>query len=191
MHRQSRQCWRCSTRWQMAQEMQNHFDLFQLPQRFAIDLSALDSAYHNVQNQVHPDKFASAPDAEKRVAIQWATRANEAYKTLKSPFKRAAYLCELNGVDLQVESNTAMPLEFLMQQMEWREALDDARAQKNRDELDALDAAIRAARKTALAQIAQLLDADDFTQAAGLVRQLMFLEKFADEVLHALDALPD
>lgn len=191
MHRQSRQCWRCGTRWQIAQEMQNHFDLFQLPQRFAIDLSALDSAYHNVQNQVHPDKFASAPDAEKRVAIQWATRANEAYKTLKSPFKRAAYLCELNGVDLQVESNTAMPLEFLMQQMEWREALDDARAQKNRDELDALDAAIRAARKTALAQIAQLLDADDFTQAAGLVRQLMFLEKFADEVLHALDALPD
>lgn len=191
MHRQSRQCWRCSTRWQIAQEMQNHFDLFQLPQRFSIDLSALDSAYHNVQNQVHPDKFASAPDAEKRVAMQWATRANEAYKTLKSPFKRAAYLCELNGVDLQVESNTAMPLEFLMQQMEWREALDDARAQKNRDELDALDAAIRAARKTALTQIAQLLDADDFTQAAGLVRQLMFLEKFADEVLHALDALPD
>lgn len=171
--------------------MQNHFDLFHLPQRFTIDASALDSAYHSVQNQVHPDKFANASDAEKRVAMQWATRANEAYKTLKSPFKRAAYLCELNGVDLQTESNTAMPVAFLMQQMEWREALDDARAQKNRTELEALDTAIRSARKAELAAIATLLDADDFTQAAGLVRQLMFLEKFADEVTNALDALPD
>lgn len=174
-----------------AQEMQNHFDLFHLPQRFTIDASALDSAYHSVQNQVHPDKFVHASDAEKRVAMQWATRANEAYNTLKSPFKRAAYLCELNGVDLQTESNTAMPVEFLMQQMEWREALDDARVQKNRTELEALDAAIRSARKAELAEIAQLLDADDFTQAAGLVRQLMFVEKFADEVSNALDALPD
>ena len=171
--------------------MQNHFDLFHLPQRFAIDASALHSAYHSVQNQVHPDKFVYASDAEKRVAMQWATRANEAYKTLKSPFKRAAYLCELNGVDLQTESNTAMPVDFLMQQMEWREALDDARTQKNRTELDALDDAIHSARKLALAEIAQLLDADDFTQAAGLVRQLMFLEKFANEVSNALDALPD
>ena len=171
--------------------MQNHFDLFHLPQRFTIDASALDGAYHSVQNQVHPDKFANASDAEKRVAMQWATRANEAYKTLKSPFKRAAYLCELNGVDLQTESNTAMPVAFLMQQMEWREALDDARAQKNRTELEALDTAIRSARKDELTAIAALLDADDFMQAAGLVRQLMFLEKFADEVSNALDALPD
>lgn len=171
--------------------MQNHFDLFHLPQRFAIDLKALDGAYHSVQNQVHPDKFAHASDAEKRVAMQWATRANEAYLTLKSPFKRAAYLCELNGVDLQVESNTAMPVEFLMQQMEWREALDDARAHKSRDDLDELDNAIRAARKSTVAEIGGLLDADDFTQAAGLVRQLMFLEKFSEEVSYALDALPD
>ena len=89
--------------------MQNHFDLFQLPQRFAIDRKALDAAYHDVQNQVHPDKFVNATDAEKRVAMQWATRANEAYLTLKSPLKRATYLCELHGIDLQTESNTAMP----------------------------------------------------------------------------------
>jgi molecular chaperone HscB len=171
--------------------MQNHFDLFHLPQRFAIDLNALDGAYHNVQNQVHPDKFASASNAEKRVAMQWATRANEAYKTLKSPFKRAAYLCELNGVDLQVESNTAMPVAFLMQQMEWREALDDARAQKSRAVLEELETTIRTARKTEITQIGQLLEANDFTQAAGLVRQLMFREKFVDEVSHALDVLPD
>ena len=144
-----------------------------------------------IRDRVHPDKFAHASDAEKRVAMQWATRANEAYLTLKSPFKRAAYMCELNGIDLQVESNTAMPVEFLMQQMEWREALDDARAHKSSDELDELDSAIRAARKSTVAEIGALLDADDYTQAAGLVRQLMFLEKFSEEVAYALDALPD
>ena len=170
--------------------MQNHFELFHLPQQFAIDLKALDSAYHEVQNQVHPDKFASASDAEKRVAMQWATRANEAYKTLKSPFKRAAYLCELNGVDLQTESNTAMPAAFLMQQMEWREALDDARAQKGRAVLEALESELRAARKQTIEQLGKLLDAGDFTQAAEKVRQLMFLEKFADEVANVFELLP-
>jgi molecular chaperone HscB len=119
--------------------MQNHFELFHLPQRFAIETEALDRAYREVQNRVHPDKFTNATDTEKRVAMQWATRANEAYQTLKSPFKRAAYLCELNGIDLQTESNTAMPREFLMQQMEWREALEDAKAARDIDALESLE----------------------------------------------------
>ena len=169
--------------------MQNHFDLFQLPQHFTIDLAALDRAYHDVQNQVHPDKFVSAADAEKRVAMQWATRANEAYQTLKSPFKRAAYLCELNGVDLQIESNTAMPREFLMQQMEWREALDDAKAAKDIAALDTLEAELRTARKTEVAQIGTLLDAGDFAQAGKGVRQLMFLEKFGEEISRIAEML--
>lgn len=169
--------------------MQNHFNLFDLPQRFTIDPGALDRAYHNVLNQVHPDKFSQASDAEKRVAMQWATRANEAYKTLKSPFKRAAYLCEINGVDLQTESNTAMPIAFLMQQMEWREALDEARRAGNKAELLVLDNAIRSAQKAAIAEVAALLDNSDFAHAAGLVRQLMFLQKFGDEVSDGLDTL--
>jgi molecular chaperone HscB len=106
-----------------------------------------------VQSRVHPDKFVSATDAEKRVAMQWATRANEAYQTLKNPQKRAQYLCELNGVDLQTESNTAMPMAFLMQQMEWREELGDARAAKDSDALESLDEQLRKARKQQLAQI--------------------------------------
>lgn len=169
--------------------MQNHFDLFHLPQCFTIDLAALDRAYHEVQNQVHPDKFVSAADAEKRVAMQWATRANEAYQTLKSPFKRAAYLCELNGVDLQIESNTAMPREFLMQQMEWREALDDAKAAKDIVALDALEAELRTARKAEVAQIGTLLDGGDFAQAGKGVRQLMFLEKFGEEISRIAEML--
>ncbi|MBB3213380.1 molecular chaperone HscB [Herbaspirillum sp. Sphag1AN] len=162
--------------------MQDHFALFQLPARFAIDLTALEKAYHGVQNQAHPDKFAQATAAEKRVAMQWATRANEAYQTLKNPLKRASYLCELHGVDLQTESNTSMSTAFLMRQMEWREALDDAKAGKQIDALEALDGELRTARKALLGKIEQLLDAEDFAAAAQLVRQLMFLDKFGTEI---------
>lgn len=162
--------------------MQNHFDLFHLQQTFSLDLTALEQAYHEVQNQIHPDRFASATGAEKRVAMQWATRANEAYQTLKNPFKRAAYMCELNGVDLQAESNTAMPGSFLMQQMEWREALEDARDARDIEALERLDKALRLARAKDLIQIAGTLDAQDFEKAAQYVRQLMFLEKFGEEI---------
>jgi molecular chaperone HscB len=169
--------------------MQNHFELFQLPQQFAIDGAALDAAYREVQNRVHPDKYTNASGSEKRVAMQWATRANEAYQTLKNPFKRAAYLCELNGVDLQIESNTAMPRQFLMQQMEWREALEEAKAEKDIDALERLDRELRAARKEELEDIGRILDEKNFTGAALRVRQLMFLEKFAEEVQAVFEQL--
>lgn len=165
--------------------MQNHFELFHLPQRFAIDQNALEQAYRDVQSRVHPDRFVGATDTEKRVAMQWATRANEAYQTLKSPFRRAAYLCELNGIDLQIESNTAMPRDFLMQQMEWREALEEAKATKDLDALENLHAELLEVRKAKLAHIGELLDASDYQAAAQGVRQLMFLEKFGEEV-HAV-----
>ena len=169
--------------------MQNHFDLFHLPAKFGIDLGALDTAYRDVQGQVHPDRFVNATDAEKRVAMQWATRANEAYQTLKNPQKRAQYLCELHGVDLKTESNTAMPMQFLMQQMEWREALGDARAAKDVEALDALDAEVGQDRKERMAAIGTQLDAGDYEHAAQGVRALMFLEKFGEELHYAFDAL--
>ena len=153
--------------------MQNHFDLFHLPQRFVIDTAALDVAYHEVQNQVHPDKFTNATDAEKRVAMQWATRANEAYQTLKSPFKRAAYLCELNGIDLQTESNTAMPRDFLMQQMEWREALGDARASKDLAALEALALEVERERKARMGRIGEQLDAALLREPDGWFNPLL------------------
>ena len=169
--------------------MQNHFELFHLPRQFAIDAGALDAAYREVQGRVHPDKFVNATDAEKRVAMQWATRANEAYQTLKNPQRRAQYLCELHGVDLQVESNTAMPMAFLMQQMEWREELAEARATRNAELLDQLDGQLRSARKGQLKDIEAQLDAGDYHAAAQGVRALMFLEKFGEEVRFAFDAL--
>jgi molecular chaperone HscB len=169
--------------------MQNHFELFQLPAAFDIDMDALDRAYREIQGRVHPDRFVNASDAEKRVAMQWATRANEAYQTLRNPQKRARYLCELNGVDLQTESNTAMPTDFLMEQMELREALDDARDAKDPAALDKLDARVRTEKKGRLARVGKLLDAGDYAQAAQGVRALMFLDRFGDDLQRAFEAL--
>lgn len=169
--------------------MQNHFELFDLPVCFSIDLTVLERAYYEVQNQVHPDKFSVATDAEKRVAMQWATRANEAYQTLRNPLKRAAYLCELHGVDLQVESNTSMPREFLMQQMTWREALEDARADRDESALGELESQLRDARTTLIEQIATQLDSADVASAALQVRKLMFVEKFGEEITSLFDQI--
>ncbi len=170
--------------------MQNHFDLFQLPARFDVDMAALDAAYREDPGRACIRTASSnALDADKRVAMQWATRANDAYQTLKNPQKRAQYLCELNGVDLQTESNTAMPMAFLMQQMEWREALGEARAAKDADALDALDKDVRMERTAMLAQVGKQLDAGDFDAAAQGVRSLMFLDKFGDEVQYAYEAI--
>ncbi|MEB0134782.1 Fe-S protein assembly co-chaperone HscB [Actimicrobium sp. CCC2.4] len=169
--------------------MQNHYQLFHLSQRFGIDMAALDQAYRDVQGQVHPDKFVNGSDAEKRVAMQWATRANEAYQTLRHPLKRAAYLCELNGVDLQVESSTAMPMAFLMQQMEWREALEDVRAARDLAALERLDDELRQAWNGQVDRIAALLDGGDFEAAAQVVRELMFLDKFRAEIADYYEVL--
>jgi molecular chaperone HscB len=169
--------------------MENHFDLFQMPARFAIDAVQLDAAYRELQGRVHPDKFAAASDPEKRVAMQWATRANEAYKTLKSPLRRAAYLCELNGIDLGIESNTAMPPAFLMQQMEWREALDEARSTRDMAQLEVLEQSLNAVRREMTGRIGELLDQSQFDQAGQRVRELMFVEKFGEEVARTFEAL--
>lgn len=165
------------------------FSLFGLPAQFALDAEALDAAYKRVQSQVHPDRFAAATAAERRVAMQWAARANEALKTLQSPVRRAAYLCELNGVPIDAESNTAMPADFLAQQFEWRETLQEARADGAAAQLAQLGEEVKAARATTLAQLAHALDeARDFARAAALVRQLMFIDKFESEVGAAREA---
>lgn len=169
--------------------MENHFDLFQMPVRFAIDAEQLDAAYRELQGRVHPDKFAAASDPEKRVAMQWATRANEAYKTLKNPLRRAAYLCELHDVDLGVESNTSMPPAFLMQQMEWREALDDARSARDMTQLEVLEQSLNAVRREMTERIGVLLEQSQFDEAGHRVRELMFVEKFGEEVARAFEAL--
>src|SRR5881394_3906254 len=103
------------------------FELFGVPRRFEQDRAVLDARWRALQAEVHPDRFAAEGAAAQRVAMQWAVRVNEAYQRLKDPLKRAAYLCELYGTKVDLENNTAMPPQFLMQQMEWRESLAEAK----------------------------------------------------------------
>jgi molecular chaperone HscB len=164
----------------------DHFALFGFEPRFALDADALERAYRQVQERVHPDRFAAGSAAEKRVAMQWAARANEAFQTLRSPLKRAAYLCERHGAPIAAESNTAMPAEFLARQLELREALDEVRSDGDAASLAALRDEVRRLREATLAALAEALDRDrDYARAAGLVRQLMFIEKFGEEVAAA------
>ena len=164
----------------------DHFALFGLEPRFALDADALERAYRRVQERVHPDRFAAGSAAERRVAMQWATRANEAFRTLRSPLQRAAYLCERHGAPIAAESNTAMPPEFLARQLELREALDDVRGDRDCTSLVRLRNEVRRLREETLAALADALDRDgDYARAAGLVRQLMFIEKFGEEVAAA------
>lgn len=165
--------------------MQNHFELFQLVPQFELDQGQLDAAYRQIQARVHPDKFVNAGSAEQRVAMQWATRANEAYQILKSPLRRASYICELHGVELQAESNTAMPAAFLMQQMEWREELDEARTDVAA--LLRLETELRDAQRQQIDKIANQMAKSDYHEAAQSVRQLMFLEKFGADLAHIAD----
>ena len=162
---------------------QSHFALFGLPQSYALDRNQLDAAYRDLQNAVHPDRFAAQPEAEQRVAMQWATQVNEAYQTLKHPVNRGVYLLKLKGIDALDASNTQMAPAFLMQQMEWREAIDEARAAKSVETLDALTGDLRAAHRHIETRLAELLDrAHDFSAATESVRQLRFMDKLIAEV---------
>src|SRR4051812_40252846 len=144
------------------------FELFALPQRFGQDRNAIDARWKELQREAHPDKFAAQGAAAQRVALQWSVRINEAYQRLKDPLHRAAYLCELLGAPIDAENNTAMPVDFLHQQMEWREALEEARGE---DELEAIAGELAASRKPMLARIEHLLDVDgDAAAAAQQVR---------------------
>lgn len=161
------------------------FELFGLTRQFAQDRAAVDARWKALQREAHPDKFAAQGAAAQRVAMQWSVRINEAYQRLKDPLKRAAYLCELGGAPVNAHSNTAMPAAFLMQQMEWREALDDATAVSA---LEALQAEVDASRVQLLQQCATLLDQQhDAVAAVGVVRALMFIEKFTQDLHQRFD----
>jgi molecular chaperone HscB len=169
----------------------DHFALFEQPRTFRQDASRLDKRYREIQSQVHPDKFAHAGDTERRISLQWATRVNEAYQTLKKPLSRAQYLLSLAGHDVGSGNNTAMSSEFLMEQMEWREAVSEARAMGDQDELEDLHRRVKHRMDKRFAELATLLDdRTDYAQAADRVRRLMFLEKLLfdiDEAIASLD----
>ena len=167
------------------------FTLFGLSRDYTIDAVELDARWRDLQARVHPDRFAAQGGAAQRVAMQWSVRVNEAYRRLKDPIARGAYLCELQGVPIEAERNTSMPTSFLMQQMQWREALEEA---GTADEVSELDTRVRAESRAMQAQLAALLDgrdgaAPDLHAAAQQVRALMFVQRFLQDIARRADAL--
>jgi molecular chaperone HscB len=165
----------------------NDFELFGLPQTFAQDRAAIDAQWKKLQREAHPDRFAAQGGAAQRLAMQWSVRINEAYQRLKDPLKRASYLCEIHSAPINAETNTAMPADFLMKQMAWREALEEAKTAENIDEI-ALQ--VNKDGREQLLKVEHFIDVEkDFLAAARQVRGLMFTERFAAEVQGRIDQL--
>lgn len=171
---------------------QNHFDLFNLPVQFAIDLDTLDQHYRKIQSEVHPDRFVASTPAERLHSMQLATQANEAYQTLKNPTARARYLLRINEVDTQEESNTAMPPDFLMLQMEWREAIEEAEDAKDIKALDQLLRQMHHESKALYDALHVALDEKkQHHEAAEIVRKLSFIDKMRHDIEHTITKLED
>jgi molecular chaperone HscB len=167
--------------------MPSHFDLFGLAPAYALETDALERSYREIQSRVHPDRFAHAGDAERRASLQWTTRVNEAYRILKDPVQRARHLLELHGVDVAFETNTAMPADFLMQQMELRESLEEA---KSPAALDEMRQSLHGQRTQLERQVGEAIDVKkDYAGAAGLVRKLQFLDKLDSEIDSAYESV--
>jgi molecular chaperone HscB len=167
----------------------DHFSLFDMPPAFRLDTALLDRRYLELQSRVHPDRFASSSEAERRHSLQWATRVNEGYQTLKKPLARAKYLLHLAGQDIGSENSALMPVDFLVEQMEWREAVAESRAAGDHHELERLHHRLKRDMLERYEEVAALLDEQsDLVQAADRVRRLMFLEKLLAEIDEAMTA---
>jgi molecular chaperone HscB len=168
----------------------NYFELFNLKPQFSIDLSMLESNFRKIQSESHPDRFVTASTAEKLASMQTATLANEAYLTLKSPALRAAYLLALQGINATPETNTKMPHDFLMQQMEWREAIEDAAQAKDLLALENLLAEMQADAKSLQADLTDSFDAkQDYATATDSTRKLIFIDKVCADIHKTIEHL--
>lgn len=169
---------------------QDYFTLFGQSARFVLDGRQLDERYRQLAAEVHPDRYASASDAEKRQALMLATHVNSAYQTLKQPLERARYLLSLSGVDTQEETNTAMPADFLMSQMEWREAIEDARENSDVEALENLARELSGDIKMLEQDLTEMLDQHkDLEGAAQAVRKWRFLAKLDEQIGDSIEAL--
>jgi molecular chaperone HscB len=168
----------------------NHFELFGLEPAYAVDPAALEQAYRDLQALIHPDRYAHAGDAERRASMQMTTRVNEAYRTLRDPVQRAKHLLELHGIDVAFETDTQMPTDFLLQQLETREELEGAVGKKDFAFLDALKKRLASQKSRLETQIGESIDArKDHEGAKELVRKLMFLRKIEEEIDAAYEAI--
>lgn len=168
----------------------SYFELFGLTPKFNLDLAKLETNYRSIQSASHPDRFVTASPAEKLRSMQTATLANEAYQSLKNPANRAQYLLALQGVDAIAETNTVMPADFLMQQMEWREAIDDAKQARNIDALDALLMEMQLEARVLQADLTDLIDEkNNLALATDATRKLIFIDKVCADIRKIIEQL--
>ena len=161
----------------------NFFELFGLPVSYDVDLNKIQQQYMALQKQLHPDKFASGSDLEKRLSMQQTSRINEAQSTLKDPVLRAIYLLKLKGIDFSLENETTMDAGFLMQQLEMRERLENI---KNESEpLDVLDSLAKEVKTSTLSMMdsfAQAFKNDKLDDSREWIRKLQFMQKAKKEI---------
>ena len=167
-----------------------YFSLFELNPSFNIDLVKLESNYRTLQSASHPDRFVTATNADKLASMHTATLANEAYLTLRNPANRAKYLLSLQGIDAIKETNTHMPADFLMQQMEWREAIDDAKSANDVVALENLLNEMQQAAKALQTQLVSLMDdKKDYVLATDVTRKLIFIDKVSADIDKIIEIL--
>ena len=166
--------------------MSQYFTLFQLEPAFDIDAESLEQTYRALAARFHPDKFASASAFEQKQAVMMSSTINDAYRTLKNPIDRAAYLLKTLGIDADAPEHTSFAPDFLMQQMEWRETLMEARAESDLKTLENLNDEIRAEQEKLFCDLKQSFACQDYDTAAQQVRQGRFLDKLRNEISSAL-----
>lgn len=173
----------------------NYFELFKFSPTFDIDTALLAERYRDLQRAVHPDKFANDTEQQRLLSVQHTAQVNDGYQTLKDPIRRAEHMLSLRGIDLSHETTTVKDTAFLMQQMEWREALEDIRdsadPQASIDELYDSFATYRAQLNKVLASQLSSGRDEDALLAADQVRKLKFMAKLHDELTRIEDALLD
>ncbi|MDO4907268.1 Fe-S protein assembly co-chaperone HscB [Neisseria sp.] len=162
--------------------MTQHFALFKLEPAFDIDVEMLEQTYRSLAARFHPDKYAAASAFEQKQAVMMASAVNEAYRVLKNPTERAACLLQLHGIEADAPEHTTFAPEFLMQQMEWRETLEEARSNGNTAVLAELDGEIAAEQQKLQQQLSTAFSRQNHDEAAALVRQSRFLDKLRQEI---------
>lgn len=171
---------------------QNYFEIFSLPISTTPDLNQLKDKNHELQQQVHPDRFANSTDVEKREAMQVTSLVNQAYETLKEPVLRLQYMLSLKGIDMNGETDTTMDGAFLMEQMELREEIADVRSQA--EPLDVLDTMLRELKSRAVDLVSEFTDCyqqDGLDKSREIVRKLQFVNKAQKEVNEITAQLED
>jgi molecular chaperone HscB len=164
---------------------QNFFTLLNLPEAFVVDLKKLDQHYQAIQKEIHPDRFASLNDEKKMESVKKTAQVNDAYQTLKSPIRRAEYLLHLYGFDINDEKYTAVPQDFLLQQMEWREELETHT--KNKEALEKLASVVAIKKKQKIDLLPTYFDKkNNLPEAIKITRELNFIEKIEQHISDAL-----